>query len=134
MDKPPVLLYDGVCYLCNGLVRFTIRWDRKKKINFASLQSDTGKAYLKALSLPTDDLNTLVYIRAGEHFIRSTAVLEILKDLGGFWRSFYIFILIPKCLRDPVYRLVARLRYRIFGKRDSCKLPSPETRDRFLDV
>jgi len=133
-DHRPVLLYDGVCNLCNGMVRFVIRWDRKKEIQFASLQSETGKSYLEELGLPTDDLDTLVYLKAGKHFIRSSAVLEVLKDMGGFWRLFYIFIIIPKCLRDPVYRLVAWLRYRVFGKRNTCKLPSPEIQERFLDV
>jgi predicted DCC family thiol-disulfide oxidoreductase YuxK len=116
------------------MVRFVIRWDRKKDILFASLQSETGQDYLRKLGLPADDLNTLVYIKAGKHFIRSTAVLEVLKDMGGFWRLLYIFIIIPVCLRDPVYRLVACMRYRVFGKRDSCKLPSPEIQERFLDV
>ena len=133
-DNRPVLLYDGVCNLCNGMVRFVIRWDRKKEIQFASLQSETGKSYLEELGLPTDDFDTLVYLKAGKHFIRSSAVLEVLKDMGGFWRLFYIFIIIPSCLRDQVYRIVAWLRYRVFGKRDTCKLPSPEIKERFLDV
>lgn len=133
-DNRPVLLYDGVCNLCNGMVRFVIRWDRKKEIQFASLQSETGKSYLEELGLPTDDFDTLVYLKAGKHFIRSSAVLEVLKDMGGFWRLFYIFIIIPSCLRDLVYRIVAWLRYRVFGKRDTCKLPSPEIKERFLDV
>jgi len=133
-DQRRILLYDGVCNLCNGLVRFTIRWDRKKKILFASLQSETGQDYLRKLGLPAGDLDTLVYIKAGKHFIRSSAVLEVLKDMGGFWRLFYVFIIIPGCLRDPVYRLVAYMRYRVFGKRDSCRLPSPEIQQRFLDV
>lgn len=133
-NQKQLLLYDGVCNLCNGLVRFVIRWDRKRKIQFASLQSETGKSYLEKLGLPTDDLDTLVYVKTGRHFIRSRAVLEVVKDMGGFWRMFYIFIIIPRCLRDPLYRLVGHLRYRVFGKRDSCKIPSPDIQDRFLDV
>lgn len=133
-NQKQVLLYDGVCNLCNGMVRFVIRWDRKNKIQFASLQSETGKSYLEELGLPTDDLDTLVYVKAGRHFTRSSAVLEIVKDMGGFWRLLYVLIIIPRCLRDPVYRLVARMRYRVFGKRDNCRLPSPEIQERFLDV
>lgn len=134
MDKQAVLLYDGVCYLCNGLVRFVIRRDRKKKIRFASLQSDTGQNYLKEQGMPTDDFDTLVYVKAGKYFIRSSAVLEVLKDMGGCWRVFYIFIIIPGCLRDPVYRLVAWLRYRMFGKSDQCVIPPADIRNRFLDI
>lgn len=133
-NHKPVLLYDGICHLCNGLVRFVIRWDRKKKICFASLQSETGQHYLQDQGMPTDDFDTLVYIKAGKYFIRSSAVLEVFKDMGGFWRMFYIFIIIPICLRDRVYRLVARLRYRIFGKSSQCMLPPADIRDRFLDV
>ena len=133
-EHQPVLLYDGICHLCNGLVRFVIRWDRKKTIRFASLQSDRGQSFLKDREMPTDDFDTLVYIKEGKYYVRSTAVLEVLKDMGGFWRVFYIFIILPTCLRDPVYRLVARLRYRLFGKSDQCTIPAPEIRERFLDV
>jgi len=133
-EHQPVLLYDGICHLCNGLVRFVIRWDRKKTIRFASLQSDRGQSFLKDREMPTDDFDTLVYIKEGKYYVRSTAVLEVLKDMGGFWRVVYILIILPICLRDPVYRLVARLRYRLFGKSDQCTIPAPEIRERFLDV
>ena len=134
MNNNPVLLYDGVCYMCNGLVRFVIRWDSKEKIRFASLQSETGQNFLQDQGMPTDDLDTLVYIKAGKYSIRSSAVLEVLKDIGGFWRMFYVFIIIPRCIRDLVYRLVAWLRYKLFGKSEQCVIPPPEIRERFLDI
>jgi len=99
---------------------------------FASLQSDEGQRILGRLGLPIADFDSFVYIRDGHMYQRSAGALHVLKDLGGFWKITYLFIAIPRPARDLVYNLIARYRYRLFGKRDSCMAPTPELRKRFL--
>lgn len=127
-----VLLFDGYCNLCNGLVQFVLKADKKKKFLFASLQSESGQALLKKFDLPINDLNTFVLIIDDKYYIKSTAGLLVLKELGGFWKLFYVFILIPRPLRDFVYNKIAKYRYKIFGKRNTCMIPTTELNDRFL--
>jgi len=132
-NKTHILLFDGVCNLCNGVVQFTIKRDTNKKIKFAALQSETGQALLESFGLPTNDLDTFVFITGGKYYLKSTAGLHLLKELGGLWQLFYILIIFPRPLRDFIYTLVAKTRYHIFGKRDSCYVPSAEIKQRFLD-
>jgi predicted DCC family thiol-disulfide oxidoreductase YuxK len=99
---------------------------------FTSLQSDAGQKVLMTFHLPTIDFDTFVYISDGKVYDRSTAALTVLRDLGGFGKLMYIFILIPRPLRDWVYRFIARHRYRIFGKTDTCMVPTPELIKKFL--
>ena len=127
-----ILLFDGVCNLCNSIVQFTIKNDPKGKFKFASLQSESGQALLKNLGLPTDDLDSFVFIKGNNYFLKSSAGLNVLKELGGIWKLFYILIIFPKPLRDFVYGLIAKTRYRIFGKRDVCMVPTDELKQRFL--
>jgi predicted DCC family thiol-disulfide oxidoreductase YuxK len=127
-----IVLFDGVCNLCNGLVRFIIRKDRNAKIKFAPFQSSEGRSILQKSGLNPTDFDTVIYFTVNMCFQRSTAVLRILKDLGGGWSLFYVFIIIPVSIRDFFYNLIARNRYKIFGKTDSCMVPSPEISDRFL--
>jgi predicted DCC family thiol-disulfide oxidoreductase YuxK len=127
-----ILLFDGVCNLCNGLVRFTIKRDPLAKIKFASLQSEGGQSLLKKFNLPTDDLDSFVYIIGERYYLRSTAGLHLLKDLGRPWSLAYSFIVVPAFIRDLVYKLIAKKRYSLFGKRDTCMVPTPEIRQRFL--
>ncbi|MCE9540086.1 MAG: thiol-disulfide oxidoreductase DCC family protein [Bacteroidetes bacterium] len=128
-----IILFDGVCNLCNGLVQFIVKRDTKAKFKFASLQSRTGQSLLLKFGLPTDDLDSFIYIKDGNCFTKSTAGLNVLKDLGGLWWLFYAFILIPKFIRDFVYSVIAKKRYKFFGKRDSCIMPTPEIKQRFLE-
>lgn len=127
-----ILLFDGVCNLCNGFVKFVIKRDRKAKFQFAALQSESAKEILKKFSLLTDDFESFVYISDGRCYLKSSAALHVAKDLGGFWRLFYIFIIIPKFMRDFLYSLIAKTRYKIFGKRDACMVPAPDMKQRFL--
>lgn len=127
-----IILFDGVCNLCNGTVQFLIERDSKAKFKFASLQSEKGQALLADFDLPASDFDTFVYIENGNCFTKSTAALRVLKKLGGTWRLFYIFIMLPKKVRDLLYNVVVRNRYKLFGKRDSCMAPTPELKDRFL--
>ena len=128
-----ILLFDGVCNLCNGLVQFVIRRDPDSRFSFASLQSEKGRQLLTKYGLPTDDPDTFVYISNGQAYTKSTAGVFTLKDLGGAWGITFPLILVPKKLRDFFYDLLATHRYRIFGKTDACMTPTPEIKSRFLD-
>jgi predicted DCC family thiol-disulfide oxidoreductase YuxK len=130
--KDNILLFDGVCNLCNRVIQFTIRRDPERKFKFASLQSDTGQQMLKKLGLSINDFESFVLIKGDKYFLRSTAALMVLRELGGFWRLFYFLMIIPRPVRDFIYNLVAKSRYRIFGRRATCMVPTPDLEDRFL--
>ena len=128
-----IILFDGVCNLCKNTVQFLIKRDSKAKFKFGSLQSEEGQAVLKDFDLSTNDFDTFVYIKENKWFIKSSAALRVLKELGGIWKFFFVFILIPKKIRDFLYDIVVRNRYKWFGKRDSCMVPTPELKNRFLN-
>ncbi len=136
----PILLYDGVCGLCNRLTHFILWHDHNAVFQFASLQSPFAARILARHDASPADLDTvyvvLNYDQANESLLaRSDAVLFVLYKLGGFWRfTGRLLALLPRSLRDWAYRLVARNRYRVFGRYDSCPIPSPSTRNRFLDL
>ena len=127
-----IVLFDGVCNLCNGLVRFIIKRDRFGKFKFASLQSDIGQQLLTRFGLAKNEFESFVFIQGDKYYLRSAAALKVLKELGGIWRAFYVFILIPRSIRDFMYNLIAKSRYKIFGKRDVCMVPTPELQERFI--
>ncbi len=127
-----ILLFDGVCNLCNSIVQFTIKRDPTAKFKFASLQSANGQKLLKQFGLSTNDFDSFVYIKCDKYYLKSSAALHVLKELGGIWKLFYVFIIIPKFIRDFFYNIIAKTRYKIFGKLDSCMVPAPELRQRFL--
>lgn len=127
-----VVLIDGVCHLCQGLVRFIIPRDPGGILKFAALQSEVGRELLIAAGLETDRLNTVVLFENGKFYTESSAVLRIARRLRFPWPAAYIFILVPRPLRSAVYRLVARNRYRWFGLDEHCLLPTPDIRQRFL--
>ena len=141
MSDHPILLFDGVCNLCNGITQFVIRHDpRPGKFRFAALQSEAGQRLLREHGLPTDDLDSFVMIDGGgsaagkpsRPYLRSTAALRALRTLGFPWSLMYVFIIVPRPIRDAAYRWIARHRYRWFGKRDRCMMPTPEIQSRFL--
>lgn len=131
--KHPILLFDGVCNFCNHTVQFVIKRDKKGIVHFASLQSAFGQAQLRKANLSTDDLKTLIFIENGQLYTKSSGALRLSKYLGGIWQLSYIFILIPKPIRNFAYEFIAKNRYKWFGKQDACMLPSPETRSRFIE-
>lgn len=126
------IFFDGVCNLCNSSVNFVIDRDKKEKFTFAALQSDYAKSQLgEAVNL--DELESIVLQKNGRTYTRSDAALEIARGLGGGWTFLYGFKLLPRFLRDWAYDLIARNRYRWFGKRESCRMPTPALKARFLD-
>lgn len=127
-----ILLFDGVCNLCNGLVRFIIRRDPDAIIKFASLQSPAGQSLLERFDLSAKEIDSVVYITGDKRYLKSSAVLHLLNDLSGGWRLFYSFIIIPGFIRDFFYNLISINRYRIFGKTDTCMVPAPDIMSRFL--
>jgi len=130
--EQPILLFDGVCNLCNSMVTFVIKRDQEAIFKFASLQSEAGQTILKEHSLPLDQFDSFYYVEGKKLFTKSTAALKVAKELDGAWKLFYPLIIIPKPLRDIVYSIVAKNRYRFFGKKDQCMLPNPEMKKRFL--
>ena len=127
-----ILLFDGVCNLCNEAVQFVIAHDRTAEIHFAALQSDFAQSLLRKHNLPTETMNSLVFIENEAVYMESSGALQLALSFGGAWRLLYIFIVVPKFIRDAVYRFVGANRYRWFGKQDACMLPTPALRARFL--
>ncbi len=132
--KGPVLLFDGVCHFCNGTVQFIIPRDKEGKIRFASLQSDFGQARLTAAGLPLDEFDSLVFIENGKTLVGSTAAFSLTKYLSAPWSWLRFLLWIPRPLRDWGYSLIAKNRYKLFGKTDECMLPSPDVRRRFIEI
>lgn len=128
-----IILFDGVCNLCNGSVQFILKKDRKKKFLFGSLQGKTGQEYLRKYNLPTDEFHSFMLIEDNVLYTRSTAILRVLKHLGRGWQLLYVFTYLPQVVRDGLYKLIAKNRYRLFGKKDACRIPTAAERDRFLE-
>ena len=132
VNNNQVIFFDGVCNLCSGSVQFILKRDKEKKFMFASLQSNYGQALLKQLHLPTDTFNSFILYDGGEIFTRSTAALKMFLQLKG-WGWVKIFWIVPKFIRDAVYNLIAKNRYKWFGKKEECWVPTPELKGRFLN-
>ncbi|HEY5124496.1 MAG TPA: DCC1-like thiol-disulfide oxidoreductase family protein [Ignavibacteria bacterium] len=127
-----LILFDGVCNFCNSSVNFIIRRDKKNIFRFASLQSETGQKCLSEFNFSQTEFDTIILIEKGELYTRSTAALRIAKSIRGIWKLFYIFIIIPRPIRNYFYDLLSRNRYKWFGKRYACRIPSEEEKNRFL--
>lgn len=127
-----VIFFDGVCNFCSFWVQFVIRRDPAGKFHFAPLQSPMGREAAQALGLPEEPLQSVILKEGNRYFTQSTASLTILKELTGFWPLLYAFIVVPAPVRNLVYKFIATNRYQWFGKNDSCFVPTPEIRSRFL--
>lgn len=127
-----LVLFDGVCKLCNGWAKFLIRHDRQQLFRLASVQSAEGQAILQYFGLPLDRFDTMAYVEDGQLLVRSTAVLRILAQLSPPWRWLVWLRLCPEVLRDWCYDRIALNRYRLFGRYDRCLLPSADHAKRFL--
>jgi len=127
-----ILLFDGVCNFCNFWVNFLLDRDKEDKFRFTPLQSEIGEKFLKKFSISTKDFDTFVLIDEDKYYIKSTAALIVAKNLTGLWKMLYVFIIIPGPIRDSLYNLVAKNRYKLFGKREACRIPTSEERNKFL--
>ena len=127
-----IILFDGVCNLCNAAVQYVIKHDKKKLFHFASLQSEAGQMFLKKHFLSSTDFNSFILVYEDKIYSKSTAALMVAKNLNGAIKLLSGFIIVPVFIRDAVYNLIARNRYKWFGKKDNCMIPTPDLQSRFL--
>ncbi|MEL6132333.1 MAG: thiol-disulfide oxidoreductase DCC family protein [Bacteroidota bacterium] len=131
-EEKPIVIFDGYCSLCNGTVDFIMRHDPKGQFLFSANQHEPGQQLLMAHGIDPENVTTVYLIENGQLYQRSTAALRIVRHLGLPFSLLYPFILIPPFIRDAVYKVIAKNRYNWFGKRDTCRLPTPDERARFL--
>ena len=132
-ENKKIILFDGVCNLCDNAVQYVIKHDKKDVFRFVPLQSDLGKEILNYLKVDTSKLDSIILYEPGvAYFYKSDAALEIAKDLGSFLKWSIIFKIIPSSLRNPIYDYVAKNRYKWYGKKDACMIPTPELKAKFL--
>lgn len=127
-----IILFDGVCNFCNSSVHFILKRDAKQRYHFASLHSEAGKALLNKYGIP-ENINSFVLIEGDRYFTKSSAALRVCQNLTGPYRLLAVFKIVPAPIRDIFYHVIANNRYKWFGKQETCMLPSPEVRKRFLD-
>ena len=128
-----ITLFDGVCNFCNYWVNFAIKRDGNKKLKFTTLQGEPAKELLPKYNINPISLSSVIFIDKGKAYTQSSAAIRICRHLDGGWKLFYGFIIIPKLIRDFLYNIIARNRYKWFGKKEKCMVPVPELRERFLD-
>lgn len=133
MQNHHIILFDGVCNFCNYWVNFIIDRDKDDIFKFAALQSEAGQKLLNEFNLKTEDFDTFILIDGEIYFTKSTAALNIARKLNYPVKVLYYFIFIPKFLRDLVYSLIAKNRYKFFGRRDVCRIPTDEEKEKFLE-
>ncbi|TWP29135.1 thiol-disulfide oxidoreductase DCC family protein [Apibacter muscae] len=128
-----IVFFDGICNLCNSWVKFIIKYDKKNRFKFASLQSEMGQNFLKERNLSSHSFDSIIlYQPNSAYFLKSDAVLQIFKLLGFPFSILSIFYIFPSFIRDKLYSLIAKNRYKFFGKSESCMMPNPEWKDKFL--
>jgi predicted DCC family thiol-disulfide oxidoreductase YuxK len=127
-----ILLFDGVCNLCNSSVTFVIARDKKDLFRFAAIQEPTGAALIKKFGIDTSKTDSIILIDGEKAFVKSTAALKVARHLGGAYPLLYAFMIVPNFIRNWVYDYVAKNRYKWFGKKESCMIPTPELKSKFL--
>lgn len=127
-----ILFFDGYCSLCNGLVDWLIRRDHHHRLQFSSLQGETAKVHLPSAYRSTGDVDTVLFLKDGKIYERSTAILYVLMELGFPWSLMGVFLLVPRFLRNAIYRLIAKNRYAFFGKRETCRVPTKDEKQKLL--
>ncbi|MGE0637170.1 MAG: thiol-disulfide oxidoreductase DCC family protein [Bacteroidia bacterium] len=130
----PIILFDGVCNLCNASVQFIIKHDKKGVFRFASLQSEFGKSIVNKFNLADKNIDSVMLFENNTVQLKSEAALRIAKRMGGIYSILFAFIIIPRFIRDSIYDYIARNRYRWFGKQESCMIPTPELKKLFIEV
>ena len=134
MENKKIILFDGVCNLCNSSVQFVIKRDKKDIFRYAALQSEIGQELVNQRQIDTSKVDSIILIEPGvAYYTKSDAALEIAQDLGGLWKLTAVFTWIPTSIRNSIYDLVAKNRYKWFGKQDACMIPTPELKAKFLD-
>jgi predicted DCC family thiol-disulfide oxidoreductase YuxK len=133
LQNKKVIYFDGVCNLCTGTVQFLLRHNKKEDILFSSLQSKSGLQMLRYFGLPQHNYSSFVFVENGVLYQQSTGALRVTRYLGGLWPLLYVLILVPPCIRNRVYNKIAKNRYKWFGKKGECWLPTPAFKKRFLD-
>jgi predicted DCC family thiol-disulfide oxidoreductase YuxK len=128
----PVILFDGVCNFCNAAINFVLKQDKKGIFRFAPLQSEAGQELLKQYNLSTRDFDSFVLIDEGKVYKKSTASLRVMNKLPWYWKEAQILRIVPAFLRDAIYDFIAKNRYKWFGRKEQCMVPTPEMRSRFL--
>jgi predicted DCC family thiol-disulfide oxidoreductase YuxK len=129
----PIILFDGVCNFCNGMVNFAIRQDKKDVFRFAALQSEAGQKILSQYQLPKTDFDSFILIDKGKIYKSSTAALKVSNQFPWYWKWTQLFWITPAFLRNAVYDFIARNRYKWFGKKEECMIPSAELKQKFLN-
>jgi predicted DCC family thiol-disulfide oxidoreductase YuxK len=127
-----VILFDGICNFCNDRINFIIRHDKRDYFRYTPMQSETGMKIMKENNLDATSPDSFFLVENGKSYDRSTAALRIVRKLSGAWPLLYFFIIVPKFLRDIGYKIVAKNRYKWWGKKDACMIPTPEVRQKFL--
>ena len=134
MEQPNrLVLFDGVCNFCNYWVQFALNRDKKRKLMFGSLQGETAQHLLPTYNIDPGIITSVIFIEDGIAYRESTAALRVCRHLDGGWKLLYALIIIPTFIRDGIYKWIGRNRYKWFGKQESCMLPTPEQRKRFVD-
>ncbi len=128
-----IIFFDGTCNLCESSVKFIIKRDVKRRFKFVPFQSEAGKLLLEKNNYSNESFDTLVLLKNDKIYTKSSAVLLILKELNKLWILFYIFVLIPKFIKDPIYLFISKNRYKWFGKKAGCIVPPKEIKDRFIE-
>ncbi|MBA3985033.1 MAG: thiol-disulfide oxidoreductase DCC family protein [Flavobacteriales bacterium] len=132
-SKKKIILFDGVCNLCNNSVVFIIKRDKKDIFRFAAIQSEEGEKLIQKHQIDTSKTDSIILVEGDSYSVKSTAALRIARNLKGINPVLYIFIVLPAFIRNWVYDFIAKNRYRWFGKKDSCMIPTPELRSKFLE-
>lgn len=127
-----IILFDGVCNLCNGAVTFIIKRDKHDRFRYAALQSEVGRTLTDKHGIDTSKTDSIILIEDDRCYTKSSAALRIARHLSGGYPLLYGFMILPKFIRDPLYDVIARNRYQWFGKRESCMVPTPELKAKFL--
>ena len=132
MNQKSIILFDGVCSLCNASIDFILKRDHKNLFLVGALQSEEGKKLKETHQIPEEYFDSLILIEKGQVYFKSTGALKIAKNLSGLWPLFYPLIFLPERMRDLIYDWIGKNRYRWFGRKETCRLPTPEEKEKFL--
>ena len=133
-ENKKIILFDGVCNLCNGAIQFIIKRDKKDNFRYAPLQSDIGRKFLQQRNIDTSEIDSIILIEPGvAYYTKASAALKIGQDFGGAWTLLQVFEWIPESISNFFYDIIAKNRYKWFGKKEACMIPTPELKAKFLE-